>query len=264
MWDHLRDMRLSAICFAALALTAASAAPASAFEPIEGVWRTETSTAGEYLIQQASPGVFKMTTIRGNRHCMPDEKGFRARVTEQVEIRGGGFDYAYNPVYRFPDCSVDGIGEGIVRVVSTSPTYRHVVCGARPGTGAPQFDAAYQPTASNTVCRFAVRIRPPKPPVRAASLARVPRKLACTPAARRRGRIAPLRLLNPANEPVLSILVKLGGRTLYRYEYPGKLRGRLKLHLPRRTSRLTVAVRTTSDKRFVVARKYGSCQPRRG
>jgi len=252
-------MRLTVTFLASLALSAVAAAPASAFEPIEGVWRTETSTAGEYLIQRSGPGMFKMTTIRGNRHCLPDESGFRARVTEQIDVRGAGFDYVYDPVYRFPDCSVDGVGQGVIKVISTAPSYRHVFCAARPGTGPPQFDAAYQPTASNTVCRFSVRIRPPKPPVRPASIARVPKKPACTRAARRRGRIAPLRLLNPANEPVLSIRVRLGGRVIYSYDYPGKLRPRVKVRLPRRASRVAVVVRTTSNKRFTVARRYGAC-----
>lgn len=254
-----RSMRLTVISLAVLALSAATAAPASAFEPIEGVWRTETSTAGEYLIQRSGPGTFKMTTIRGNRHCLPDESGFRARVTEQIDVRGAGFDYAYDPVYRFPDCSVDGVGQGVIKVISTAPRYRHVFCGARPGTGPPQFDAAYQPTASNTVCRFSVRIRAPKPPVRPAALVRVPKRLACTRAARRRGRTMPLRLFDPANEPVLSIRVRLGGRTIYSYEYPGKLRRRVKVRLPRRPSRVTVVTRTTSNKRFTVARRYGAC-----
>lgn len=253
------SMRLTATLVASLALSAVAAAPASAFEPIEGVWRTETSTAGEYLIQRSGPGTFKMTTIRGNRHCLPDESGFRARVTEQVDVRGAGFDYFYDPVYRFPDCSVDGVGQGVIKVIGTVPRYRHVICGARPGTGPPQFDAAYRPTASNTVCRFSVRIRPPKPPVRSASVARVPKRLACTRVARRRGRIAPLRLLDPANEPVLSIRVKLGGRTIYSYDYPGKLRRRVKVRLPRRASRVAVVARTTSNKRFTVARRYGVC-----
>ncbi len=149
-----------AASLAAFAVMAVSAAPVSAFEPIEGVWRTETSTEGEYLIQRSGPGTFKMTTIRGNDHCLPDESGFRARVTEQMELRGSGFEYVYDPVYRFPDCSIDGIGQGIARIVSTAPRYRHVLCGARPGTGPPQFDAEYRPTDSDTACRFAVRIRP--------------------------------------------------------------------------------------------------------
>jgi len=255
--------RLIAACVIALALTALPAAPASAFEPIEGVWRTETSTAGEYLIQRAGPGVFAMTTISGNRHCRPDESGFRARVTERMEVRGSGLDYAFDPVYRFLDCSIDGTGQGIVRVVSTAPSYRHVLCSARPGTGAPQFDAEYRPTAANTVCRFAVRIRPPKRPVSPASIARIPRKVACTRGARVRGRVVPLRLINPTNEPVLSIRVRLGGRLLYRYDYPGQLRRAVRPRLPRSASRLTVVVRTTSNKSFSIARKYGSCRPPR-
>jgi hypothetical protein len=248
---------------AAFAVMAVSAAPVSAFEPIEGVWRTETSTEGEYLIQRSGPGTFKMTTIRGNDHCLPDESGFRARVTEQMELRGSGFEYVYDPVYRFPDCSIDGIGQGIARIVSTAPRYRHVLCGARPGTGPPQFDAEYRPTDSDTACRFAVRIRPPVRPVRPASVVRVPRKPACTRRARLRGRVAPLRLLDPANEPVLSIRVKLGRKVLYRYDYPGKLRRRVRVRLPRRQSRVSVLVRTTSNKRFDVARRYGACLPRR-
>ena len=252
-------MRSTVAFLASLVLTMVAAAPAAAFEPIEGVWRTETSTAGEYLIQRSGPGMFKMTTIRGNRHCLPDESGFRSLVTEQIDVRGAGFDYAYDPQYRLPDCTLTGVGQGVIKVISTAPSYRHVFCAARPGTGPPQFDAAFRPTASNTVCRFSVRIRAPKPPVRPASLARVPRRLPCTRAARRRGRTAPLRLLSPANEPVLSIRVRLGGRTIYSYDYPGKLRPRLKLHLPRRRSRLAVVVRTTSNKRFVVARRYGAC-----
>lgn len=255
--------RLAIACFTAVALAVVPAAPASAFEPIEGVWRTETSTAGEYLIQRTAPGVFEMTTIRGNRHCSPDESGFRARVTEQMEIRGAGLDYAFDPVYRFPDCRIDGIGQGIVRVLSTAPRYRHVLCGARPGTGPPQFDAEYRPTAANTACRFAVRIRAPRRPVTARSFARIPAKVRCTPRARARGRFAKLRLVDQANEPVLSIRVRLGARVLYRYDYPGKLRRVLRLRLPRRAARVAVVVRTTSNKRFDLARRYGACLPRK-
>lgn len=239
-------------------------AAAAAFEPIEGVWRAETSTRGEYLIQRSGPGVLKMTTIHGNRHCRPDESGFRSRVTEQVELRGGGLDYVFDPVYRFTtDCRIDGVGQGIARVLSAGPQYRHVLCSARPGTGPPQFDAEYRPTAANTVCRFAVRIRAPKRPVRARAIARVPGKVACTSRARVRGRVALLRLVNQANEPVLSIRVRVGGRVVYRYEYPGKLRPRLRLRLPSRAARVTVAIRTTSEKRFQVAQRYGACLPRR-
>jgi hypothetical protein len=236
------------------------AAPAAAFEPIEGVWRTETSTAGEYLIQRSGTGLFEMTTIKGNRHCEPDESGFRSLVTERMGLRGAGLDYAWDPVYRFGDCRVDGIGQGIVRVLSTDPrSYRHVLCGARPGTGAPQFDANYEPTASNTACRFAVRIRAPKAPVKARSLVRVRKAPRCTRRTRARGRVARLRLLNPVNEPVLSVRVRLGRRVLYSYDYPGKLRRLVKVRLPRRAARVRVIARTTSNKRFTVGRRYGRC-----
>lgn len=244
----------------ALVVAFALAAPAAAFEPIEGVWRTETSTAGEYLIQQSAPGVFRMTTIKGNRHCEPDESGFRALVAERMLLRGSGLDYTWSPVYRFGDCSVDGIGQGIVRVLSTEKdSYRHVLCGARPGTGAPQFDAEYRPTADNTACRFAVRIRAPRRPVKARSLVRVRKAPRCTRRTRARGRVARLRLLNPANEPVLSIRVRLGRRVLYSYDYPGKLRRLVKVRLPRRAARVRVIARTTSNKRFAVTRRYGRC-----
>src|ERR687892_1735321 len=103
------NRRIAAVC-AAGTLAAAAAEPAIAFEPIEGVWRTETSTSAEYLIQQSAPGVFKMTTIKGRTDCQPDESGFRALVTEEMEVRGAGLDYAYDPVFRNnATCEIAGI-----------------------------------------------------------------------------------------------------------------------------------------------------------
>jgi hypothetical protein len=256
--------QIAAVCGAGM-LAAVSAAPATAFEPIEGVWRTETSTSAEYLIQQSAPGVFKMTTIHGNAHCMPDESGFRALLGEEMEVRGSGLDYVYDPVYRFNStCEIDGVGQGIARVTDTDPqNYRHVLCSARPGTGAPQFDANYQPTSANTVCRFGVRIREPEKPVSLGAIARKPRAPRCTPARRARGRVATLRLRNYANEPVLALQVRLGKRLRYRYEYPGALRRTVKLRLPKRGVRLRVTVETTSNKNFRRGWRYGACKPRK-
>jgi hypothetical protein len=253
--------RIAAVC-AAGTLAAAAAEPAIAFEPIEGVWRTETSTNAEYLIQQSAPGVFKRTVIKGRTDCQPDESGFRALVTEETDVRGAGFDYLYAPVYRFNStCEVDGIGQGIVRIVSTDPqSFRHVFCGARPGTGAPQFDANYRPTASNTSCRFAVRIREPEAPVAVKDIAKVPRAPRCTASRRKRGRVAKLRLREYANEPVLSLQVRLGKRVVYRYEYPGVLRRTVKLRLPKRGARLRLVVETTSNKSFKSSRRFGACR----
>lgn len=251
--------RIAAVCGAGT-LAAVAAAPATAFEPIEGVWRTETSTSAEYLIQESEPGVLTMTTIHGNRHCMPDESGFRALLGEEIEVRGSGLDYVFDPVYRFNStCAIDTIGQGVARVISTDPqSYRHVLCSSR--TGPPQYDDEYRPTAAGTVCRFAVRIREPEEPVTLGAIAKVPRAPRCTKARRARGRTAKLRLRNYANEPVLTLQVRLGKRTLYRYEYPGPLKRRVKLRLPKRASRVTVVVETTSNKSFERTRRYRACK----
>ncbi len=254
------NRRIAAVC-AAGTLAAVSAGPAMAFEPIEGVWRTETSTSAEYLIQKSAPGVFKMTTIKGRTDCQPDESGFRALVTEEMEVRGAGLDYVFDPVYRFNStCQVDGIGQGIARVTSTDPqSFRHVLCSARPGMGAPQVDADYQPTASTTVCRVGIRIREPQAPVTVKDVAKVPPAPRCTAARRKRGRVAKLRLRDYANEPVLSLQVRLGTRVVYSYEYPGVLRRTVKLRLPKRGVRLRLVVETTSNKSFETSRRFAAC-----
>jgi hypothetical protein len=257
--------RIAVMCGAGT-LAAVSAGPAMAFEPIEGVWRTETSTNAEYLIQQSAPGVFKRTVIKGRTDCQSDESGFRAHVTEETEVRGSGLDYVYDPVFRVSStCESAGVGQGVVRVTSTDPqAFRHVFCNARPGTGAPQFDAEYRPTAANTGCRFAVRVREPQAPVTAKAIAKVPKAPRCTPTRRKRGRVAKLRLREYANEPVLKLQVRLRGRVIYSYEYPGVLRRTVKLRLPKRGARLRLAIETTSNKSFQTTRRFGACGHAKG
>jgi len=251
--------RVGAILVVVAIAGSAGAATAAAFEPIEGVWRIETSTRGEFLIQQRGPRQFVRTIIQGNRDCRTDESGFRARVGEATPIAGGKLDYTLRPVFRSQTCRSEGIGQGIIRIVSTDPqNYRQAACSARPGTGPPQYDANFRPTSSNTICRVAVRIRPPRRPVRARDVVKVPR-VNCTRRARQFGRRVRLRLANPANEPVESAVVRLGKRALYRYRYPGTLRRSVLVRLPRRAARVRVVVKTTSNKSLASGRRYGAC-----
>ncbi|MGE4427906.1 MAG: hypothetical protein AB7G37_15765 [Solirubrobacteraceae bacterium] len=247
---------------AAMLLALVGPSAAQAFEPLEGVWRIETSTQGEYLIQAEKPGALRMVTIHGNDHCRPDESGFRTRVGERVSIRGTGLDYTWTSVFRFTStCALDGRGQGIMRVLEAGPDrYRHVACSARPGTGPPQFDAAYRPTSANTNCRFAVRIRAPRTPVTGRSYAKPPATPRCTRRARARGRTARLRVRNVKNEPILSVRVTLRGKTIYRYAYPGKVRRTVRLKLPRKGARLVVRVKTTSGKSFKATKRYRACR----
>ena len=177
-------------------------------------------------------------------------------------MAGGKLDYTLRPVFRSPrTCRSEGIGFGIIRIASTAPQdYRQVACSARPGTGPPQYDASFRPTASNTNCRVAVRIRAPRRPVKPREVVAVPRA-ACTQRARQFGRRVRLRLTNPANEPVESAVVRLGRRVLYRYRYPGTLRRSVLARLPSRAVRVRVAVKTTSNKSLSSARRYAACAP---
>lgn len=240
---------------AVLGILAASA-PAVAFEPIEGVWRTEGSSQGAFLVQQKAPGAFRKVTIQGNRNCVGDEFGFYHLVGDETEVRGGGLDYSYTPQWRTNGCAVTGTGIGIYRVISARPSdYRLAACAARPGTGAPRFDAAYRPTAPNTHCNVAVRIREPVPPVTLSSFAAVPRMPRCTRRVKRHGRNVKVQLRNQANEPVLALEIRLGRRVVYRYDYPGKLAGTVTVRLPARGSRLWIGLKTTSNKLLLRARR---------
>lgn len=206
----------------------------------------------------------RRTTIKGRDDCRPDERGFRALLGEETDIRGGGLDYALDPVFRANEtCGVTGVGQGIIRVTSTDPAnYRHVACSARPGTGPPQYDASFEPTSSNTICRTSVRLRAPRPPVKPRDVTVLRRAPRCTRRTRARGRRLRVRLTNPANEPVRTAVVRVGRRVIYRYEYPGRLRRSLVVRLPRRAARVRVAVRTTSNKTLASGRRYAKCARR--
>ena len=253
-----RRVRALAAVPAAVTGALAAAAPAGAFEPVEGVWKSEGFSGGAFLIQQKAPGVFRQVTIDGRRDCVPDEHGFFYLVGNESEMRGGGLDYFAANTWRTQDCAATTTGVSIYRVISTQP-YRMASCAARSDAGPPRYDAGYRPTAPNTYCTTAVRIRAPQPPAALASFVTVARAPRCTPQARRRGRSVRIRLSDHANEPVFALEVRLGRRVVYRYDYPGTLSRSVAVRLPARRSRLSIAIKTTSNKSFVHTRRFSRC-----
>jgi hypothetical protein len=245
----------------ATGLLAMAPSAASAFEPIEGVWQTTSDIAAEHLWQQTAPGTFHQYVIQGTTTCQADANGFLNDINlAKGSVQGSGLDYSGTaPFYSFSDCSLIGDGQQVVHILSTDPSdFRMAQCSAQPGTGAPQYDANYRPTDPNTLCTEYRRIRPPEPPITSIDQIASLSKAQCT---RRRAKVR-VGLTNPANEPLLSAVVKLGRRTVVDYEYPGPVPNVTKVRLPAKGGKLTVSVETTTHKSFSKTRRYHRCGSR--
>ena len=255
----MRSRRLY-VATAAVIGSFATPAPAVAFEPIEGVWRSEGSSGSVTLVQQKAPGVFRSVIIQGHRDCVGDDRGFVNQVGREIEMRGGGLDYQAAVVWVAEDCTPGGTGLSVYRVISAEPgNYRLRVCAAEPGTGAPQIDAAYNATSPTTRCTTSIRVHEPRPPVTLSSFVAVPRAPRCTRQTRRRGRSIQIRLSNQTNEPVFEIKVRIGRRVVYRYDYPGTLAPSVRVRVPKRPSQLSIAIKTTSNKSFTRTQQFSRC-----
>ena len=250
-----------------LGMLALGLLPAGAvgFAPIEGVWEQTNPPHGLTLIQESSPEHFQVRTIRGTVGCVPDENGFVSPVGvfdgEDIGsgLRYGGFDV----IFSLTTCEPVGQGESVDTVTNTDPAnYRKAFCASEPGSGPPQFDSSFHPTVSTTHCSESIRIRPPETPATFASITSLPRVPACNAAARRRGRMIKLRLKNPLNEPLLSVIVKLGGVTVLTYSYPASVPPVTRIKLPAGPRTLTISMTTTSGKTFIKKRRYGPCRKR--
>lgn len=237
------------------------AAPAGAFEPIEGVWQVEHEPVAEHLIQETSPGQFMMRKINGKPECFEDTHGFlNAPVGDLISIfSGSGLDYT-GFGFNADSITCEATGEQhprIYRVVSTDP-YVFAMCAS--SSGPPQYDANYQPTSTGTSCLREVRIRAPEPPATFELISSIPAEPKCTSRARAKGRKIKVPLHPQANEPLLSARIKLGRRTVLLYNYPGVVPPKTRIKLPAKGGRLEVALETTSKKAFKQSKRYKPCQ----
>lgn len=249
---------------ALMLLSAGLLAPtlASAFEPIEGVWSPVSDPDVDILWQATgNPGEFHEKIINGPNYCTQDSSGFNVMAgLEKATVTGSGSDYSGTaPYFDNYSCAVTSTGQVIVHVFSTDPLAL-ARCQAR--TGAPQFDANYQSTDSGTHCTYFTRDRAPLKPATFNQISSLPTQPPCTTAARAHGRRVHLRFHSPVNEPLLSVRVKLGRRTVFSYNYPARVPHGATLRLPPAGGTLTILLKTVSGRTFKKHRHYGPCMRR--
>lgn len=259
-----RPLRPALLLAAAFLILLATAAEASAFAPIEGVWEVTNPPNSILLIQETSPEHFQDRNIRGEAGCVIDENGFVNKVgVLDGELTGSGLEYGgFRSALSNETCEPAGISyPALTKIVSTDPSnYRLRNCVSSVEGEPVRVDTELRPTAPTTHCDEWIRIRPPEAPATFARIATVPPAPACTATARRRGRVLKLRLHNPLNEPLLSASVKLGATTVLSYAYPATVPPLTRIHLPAGARTLTIAVTTTSGKTFRRKRHYGVCR----
>jgi hypothetical protein len=239
----------------AVAALAWAAGAAQAAEPIEGSWLFQE---GEVLVEATGPGAFKGTVVKPTRFAAcPHPAGER-----MWQISGSGTAYTGTHIWYRPDCSPDPGGQSTWTITSTdAANFTLRFCTARPGTGAPTFDAAGNPTGATT-CLDLKRVLPPQPKPtfeRVVSLPKESRK--CR--SRRNFRI---RLREPKADPLVRATVHVNGKRVKvlagkRLTAPVDLRG-----LPKGRYTVKIAATTASGRVIKGTRRYRTCtpKPRRG
>lgn len=259
----LRARRL--VTAMAVAVGAAVLAPgaAAAFEPIEGVWAHADDTSVRVLFHQTSPGTFQSVAISGSTDCKTNGRGFAAKIgTQGVTLTGSGFDYSgTSNLVDSTTCEPTGATvQSLAHVFSTTPLTMNVCNGST--NGPPVVDANFQPASSSTHCQPYVFSSAPEPETTFEDITSLPAQPRCTTAARTRGRRIHLRFHAPANEPLLSVLVKLGARKVFSYKYPARVPRGAVLRLPPAGGTLTITIKTVTGKTFKKHRHYAPCLPR--
>lgn len=237
----LRWAAISALCAATLAI---SAAPAQAFEPIEGSWFFE---GGEVRVEATGPGKFVGIVVKPTRFANCTHPAGQ----RMWDISGGGTHYTGTHIWYFDGtCGENPGGESTWDIVSTDPAkFQLRFCTEAPGRG--------PPTAS-TQCDILTRSRPPEPRVAPNRVIRLPSSKRCR--SRRSFRI---RIRQPKGVVLASATVTVNGRRVRllkgrRLRAPVNLRG-----LPKGRWTVRIRVVTAAGRVLTGTRRYRTCVPKR-
>jgi hypothetical protein len=252
-----RSTRRTAITPALLAAAiVALAAPsyAAAAEPIEGSWFFD---GGEILVEPTDDGSFRGTVVRPTRLATCTHP-----AGERIwSLAGTGTHYTgTHQWFRTSTCTPNPGGQSTWDVSPLQGEQQTVrLCTRDPDAGGPPaLNPDGSPADSRTHCLVLDRARPAFAPPTFRGVVVTP------PARTRRGcgahrrRIA-VRLRNPKQDPLASVVVRVNGRTV-RVLRGAAVRGRIVLRgLPLRRSRVTFVVRTASGRTLRGTRTFRAC-----
>jgi hypothetical protein len=263
-----RGRRLALAMGLAIAGLGVFASSAMAFDLIEGTWTREGSTV-KFLYEATGGGHFKQTTVSGRverTNCEPDAQGFHAEKLgeQETSIVGGGTDYTGLTTYRrTSDCSDAGRGETSFHITSTDPSnFRMRYCAAPPGGGPPVVDAAGNPV-DPTRCFTLVRVAAPRGPVTAKEVFKDPGKKSRNKRPCGKTRKLKVAVTNPANDPLVSLVIKLNGKVAKRFGDTGFGSKVLVGRQPQKAFTVVVSGVTASGKQLKRTIKYKQCIKRK-
>ncbi len=261
-------LRGKAVGLAGLLTLVAALAPADAlaFDLVEGVWTSETTPAGQILIEPNGRGGFKSTAITNSPAgaCRPDRDGsaYREGLVKAEDMRPSGPGTYSGTTHRFngTTCAVIANDVAAWQILSTSPTFRLRTCGTT--AAALQFDAAGNPIPP-TQCTILKRIRAPVRPPKPTDILKPPKPKKNRACGTRKLKIS---IIQPKNETLAKVVVKFDGkvkRTLVPPKIP-RPNGKVKIaREPQSAYKVTLVATTASGRELTRKVTYKKCVKRK-
>lgn len=255
---HARGRAITAALAATIGGLLAAAAPAAAFEPVEGVWNYE---GGAVLVEATAAGTFRGVVTRPTQFSSCTH----AAGENMWQMRGSGERYlgTHNYFTNSGMCAAGGFspGKAAWRVDMTNPAAPKLVfCSNTPADPLqPDFDAAGNPVNSTDGCATLTRLAPPGPPPVAAKVVSLPSARKC-----RSRRSFPIRFKAPGADPVKEATVLVNGRRVRVVRGADRLSAGVDLRgLPKGRYTVTIRMITVSGKTITGKRRYRTCVPKR-